>query len=45
MRGLIGTGNITVDGIISPLGDWFDPMTGDDELAAVSRARVPFDLP
>jgi dihydrofolate reductase len=36
MRRLVVTENITVDGIISPLGDWFDPMAADDELAAVN---------
>src|SRR5690349_13215288 len=36
MRRLIVTENITVDGIISPLGDWFDPATEDEELSAVN---------
>ncbi|WP_250007324.1 dihydrofolate reductase family protein [Actinoplanes sp. M2I2] len=36
MRRLIVTENITVDGIISPLGDWFDPGADDEELAAVN---------
>ncbi|MCO8273295.1 dihydrofolate reductase family protein [Actinoplanes sp. TRM 88003] len=37
MRRLIVTENITVDGIIAPMGAWFDPMTQDDELAAVNQ--------
>ena len=36
MRRLVVTENITVDGIISPLGDWFDPAGDDEELAAVN---------
>ncbi|MBM2622120.1 dihydrofolate reductase family protein [Actinoplanes sp. LDG1-06] len=36
MRRLVVTENITVDGIIAPIGDWFDPMTTDDELEAVN---------
>ena len=37
MRRLIVTENITVDGIIAPMGAWFDPMAQDDELAAVNQ--------
>nr|WP_221382102.1 dihydrofolate reductase family protein [Actinoplanes polyasparticus] len=40
MRRLIVTENITVDGIISPMGDWFDPGTTDDELAAVNAQHA-----
>jgi dihydrofolate reductase len=36
MRRLVVTENITVDGIISPMDDWFDPADDDDELAAVN---------
>jgi len=36
MRRLVVTENITVDGIISPMGDWFDPAADDEELAAVN---------
>jgi dihydrofolate reductase len=36
MRRLIVTENITVDGIIAPMGDWFDPMVEDAELSAVN---------
>ncbi len=36
MRRLIVTENITVDGVISPMGDWFDPNTDDTDLAAVN---------
>lgn len=39
MRRLIVTENITVDGVISPIGDWFDPGDQDEELAAVTRAH------
>jgi dihydrofolate reductase len=36
MRRLVVTENITVDGVISPIGDWFDPTDADEELAAVN---------
>ncbi|WP_127501829.1 dihydrofolate reductase family protein [Actinoplanes solisilvae] len=36
MRRLVVTENITVDGIISPMDDWFDPADDDEELAAVN---------
>ncbi|WP_250033256.1 dihydrofolate reductase family protein [Paractinoplanes maris] len=36
MRRLIVTENSTLDGIISPMAGWFDPMTDDAELAAVN---------
>src|ERR1700753_2071417 len=36
MRRLVVTENITVDGVISPIGDWFDPSDADEELAAVN---------
>jgi dihydrofolate reductase len=36
MRRLVVTENITLDGIISPIGDWFDPMAADEELAAIN---------
>ncbi|GAB2618431.1 dihydrofolate reductase [Paractinoplanes abujensis] len=37
MRRLVVTENITLDGVVSPIGDWFDPSTTDDELAAVNQ--------
>lgn len=37
MRDLIVTQNITVDGVIEFLGDWFDPTAGGDEIAAVNK--------
>lgn len=37
MRSLIITQNITLDGSIEMLGDWFDPQAHDDELAAELR--------
>jgi dihydrofolate reductase len=35
MRKLVITENITVDGVIDMAGDWFDPLAGDAEIAAV----------
>ncbi|MBL7254164.1 dihydrofolate reductase family protein [Paractinoplanes lichenicola] len=37
MRRLVVTENITLDGFISPMGDWFDPMVPDDELTVVNN--------
>ena len=39
MRRLIVTQNITVDGAIEMLGDWFDPSTQDEELTAELRRQ------
>jgi dihydrofolate reductase len=36
MRDLIVTENVTLDGIIAPMGDWFDPMAADEGLRAVN---------
>lgn len=36
MRKLVVTENTTVDGVVSPIGDWFDPTAGDPELRAVT---------
>jgi dihydrofolate reductase len=37
MRDLIVTQNMTVDGVIEFLGDWFDPTAGSDDLMAVNE--------
>ena len=37
MRDLIVTLNITVDGVIEFIGDWFDPTAGGDDLLAVNK--------
>ena len=39
MRSLIITQNITVDGSIEMLGDWFDPQAHDGELTAELRRQ------
>ncbi len=39
MRRLVITQNITVDGSIEMLGDWFDPQVQDDELLAESHRQ------
>lgn len=39
MRSLIITQNITLDGSIQMLGDWFNPEAHDDELAAELRRQ------
>lgn len=39
MRSLIITQNITLDGSIEMLGDWFNPETHDDELTAELRRQ------
>ena len=30
------TENVSLDGIVAPMGDWFDPSTPDEELLAVN---------
>ena len=37
MRKLVITQNITVDGAIEMLGDWFDPQLADEDLVAESH--------
>ncbi|MTD12827.1 dihydrofolate reductase [Nakamurella sp. YIM 132087] len=37
MRRLIVTENMALDGIVSPMGDWFDPAAQDDELLATNH--------
>ena len=37
MRPLVVTQNITVDGVVEMLDDWFDPMTQDAEMLAVNQ--------
>lgn len=39
MRKLIVTENVTLDGFVSPLGDWFSPSGEDDELLATTTAH------
>ena len=39
MRKLVITQNITLDGSIEMLGDWFDPQLQDDELLAVTQRQ------
>lgn len=39
MRSLIITQNMTLDGSIEMLGDWFDPQTQDDQLTAEMRRQ------
>ena len=39
MRTLIVTENVTLDGFVSPIGDWFSPSGDDDELSATSTAH------
>ena len=39
MRKLIVTENVTLDGIVSPIGDWFDPTKSDEELLATTNAH------
>ena len=36
MRKLIVTENVSLDGIMAPMGDWFNPSDPDDELLAVN---------
>lgn len=44
MRKLVITQNITLDGSIELLGDWFDPAAGDDDvLAATNRLSARCD--
>jgi dihydrofolate reductase len=37
MRRLIVTENMSFDGVVSPLGGWFDPGTADEELTAFDQ--------
>lgn len=39
MRKLVITQNITVDGAVEMLGDWFDPQLADDDLLAESHRQ------
>lgn len=39
MRKLVITQNVTVDGAIEMLDDWFDPQRADDDLLAESRRQ------
>ncbi|MGO4444928.1 dihydrofolate reductase family protein [Mycobacterium sp. 2YAF39] len=39
MRKLVITQNITVDGAVEMLGDWFDPQVADDDLVAETRRQ------
>ena len=39
MRKLVITQNITVDGAIEMLGDWFDPQLADEDLVAESHRQ------
>ncbi|MFI5508381.1 dihydrofolate reductase family protein [Mycobacterium sp. NPDC051804] len=39
MRNLVITQNITVDGAVEMLGDWFDPQLADDDLVAESHRQ------
>ena len=39
MRSLIITQNVTLDGSVEMLGDWFDPQLQDDELIAEMRRQ------
>ena len=39
MRKLVITQNITVDGAIEMLGDWFDPQLADEDLVAESQRQ------
>lgn len=39
MRNLVITQNITVDGAVEMLGDWFDPQFADDDLVAESHRQ------
>lgn len=39
MRKLVITQNITVDGVIEMLGDWFDPQQQDEDLLAESHRQ------
>ncbi|NMN95401.1 dihydrofolate reductase [Nocardiaceae bacterium YC2-7] len=39
MRTLIVTENVTLDGFISPIGDWFAPSGDDEELLATTTAH------
>lgn len=39
MRSLIITQNVTIDGSVEMLGDWFDPQLLDDELTAEMRRQ------
>lgn len=36
---MIVTENVTLDGIMSPIGDWFDPTVQDEELVAVTNSH------
>jgi dihydrofolate reductase len=39
MRKLVITQNITVDGAVEMLGDWFDPHVADEDLVAETRRQ------
>ena len=39
MRKLVITQNITVDGAVEMLGDWFDPQVADEDLVAESHRQ------
>src|SRR4029079_805480 len=39
LRKLVITQNITVDGAVEMLGDWFDPQLADDDLLAESHRQ------
>ncbi|WP_027331471.1 dihydrofolate reductase family protein [Mycolicibacterium tusciae] len=39
MRRLVITQNITVDGAVEMLGDWFDPQVADEDLVAESHRQ------
>jgi dihydrofolate reductase len=39
MRKLVITQNITVDGAVEMLGDWFDPQAADEDLVAESHRQ------
>src|ERR1041384_5732234 len=39
MRKLVITQNITVDGAVEMLGDWFDPQLPDEDLVAASHGQ------
>lgn len=36
MRNLVVTENVTLDGVIAPMGDWFDPSAADEGLLAAN---------
>jgi dihydrofolate reductase len=39
MRDLVVTENITLDGVIAPMDDWFDPAAQDEDLLAANAAH------